>query len=153
VGDKNIPSAVNKYYLPVPLSSRPRIDRTSSPAHFDKLKYAVDFVVPKGTPVLAAADGVVSFVKDDSDNGGPSPFYWSFSNFIVIMHSNGEYSRYDHLEHKSCTVNIGQPVKAGQAIAKVGMSGFTFIPHLHFQVFIFTGNNLWTDFITLLLPW
>ena len=55
--------------MPVPRSALERMDRTSSPAHFGKLKNAIDLVVPKNTPVLAAAD-VVTFVKDDSDSGG-----------------------------------------------------------------------------------
>jgi murein DD-endopeptidase MepM/ murein hydrolase activator NlpD len=64
------------------------------------------------------------------------------------MHSNGEYSRYDHLAYRSSTVKVGQHVSEGQEIAKVGMTGYTYLPHLHFQVFIFTGINIWTDFIT-----
>jgi murein DD-endopeptidase MepM/ murein hydrolase activator NlpD len=44
---------------------------------------------------------------------------------------------------------MGQRVNAGQVIAYVGMTGFTYLPHLHFQVFVFTGGNIWTDFETL----
>ena len=49
----------------------------------------------------------------------------------------------------SSKVRVGNIVKAGQEIAKVGMTGFTYVPHLHFQVFIFTGPNLWEDYQTL----
>ena len=76
--------ASNKYSLPVPLRALERIDRTSSPAHFGKLRDAIDLVVRKNTPVLAAADGIVTFVKDDSDIGGPDPSYWAYSNFVAI---------------------------------------------------------------------
>jgi murein DD-endopeptidase MepM/ murein hydrolase activator NlpD len=65
------------------------------------------------------------------------------------MHSNGEYSRYDHLSYNSSTVKVGQNVIAGEEIAKVGMTGYTYLPHLHFQVFVITGFNMWTDFETL----
>ena len=41
-----------------------------------------------------------------------------------------------------------RPVSEGQEIAKVGMTGYTFHPHLHFQVFIFTGTHSWIDFDT-----
>ena len=61
-----------------------RVDRTS-PAHVGNLRNAVDFIVPINTPVLAAADGTVSYVKDDSNVGGPDPAYWNYSNFISIM--------------------------------------------------------------------
>ncbi len=142
-------NTINNYSLPVPKEKLQRIDRTSSPAHIGKLRNAIDFIVAENTPVLAAADGVVTFVKDGSYTGGPSIEYWHNSNYIVIQHSNGEYSRYDHLAHKSAVVRTGQYVKRGQIIARVGMTGFTYLPHLHFQVFILTGNNIWTDFDTL----
>lgn len=142
-------SAINHYSLPVPKKALQRIDRKSSPAHIGPLRNAVDFIVRENTPVLAAADGVVTFVKDDSYIGGPSIEYWQDSNFIVIQHANGEYSRYDHLAHRSAAVWTGQSIKRGKTIARVGMTGFTYTPHLHFQVFIFTGINFWTDFDTL----
>ena len=141
-------NAVNKYKLPVPKDLLQRIDRTSSPVHMGKLRNTIDLIVDKDTPVLAAADGMVTFVKDISDIGGPNPAYWEYTNFIVIMHSNGEYSRYDHLSYNSSTVKVGQHVRAGEEIAKVGMTGYTYLPHLHFQVFVITGINMWTDFDT-----
>ena len=141
-------NAINKYKLPVPKDQLQRIDRTSSPAHLGKLRNAIDLIVDKDTPVLAAADGMVTFVKDISDIGGPNPAYWEYTNFIVIMHSNGEYSRYDHLSYNSSTVKVDQHVIAGEEIAKVGMTGYTYLPHLHFQVFVATGFNMWTDFDT-----
>ena len=55
---------------------------------------------------------------------------------------------YDHLEHNSSKVRAGQQVRAVQEIARFGMTGYTYTPHLHFQVFVFTGYNLWTDFDT-----
>jgi murein DD-endopeptidase MepM/ murein hydrolase activator NlpD len=142
-------SSINKYKLPVPKALLQHIDRTSSPAHMGQLRNAIDFIVNEETPVLAAADGIVTFVEDDSDIGGSNPLYWNHTNFIVIMHSNGEYSRYDHLSYNSSKVKVGQYVRAGELIAKVGMTGFTYVPHLHFQVFVVTGINMWTDFDTL----
>jgi murein DD-endopeptidase MepM/ murein hydrolase activator NlpD len=140
--------AINRYILPVSKELLQHIDRTSSPAHAGKLRNAIDFIVDESTPVLAAADGIVTFVEDNSDSGGPNPFYWNHSNFIIIKHLNREYTRYDHLFYKSSRVRVGQFVKAGKEIAKVGMTGFTYLPHLHFQVFVVTGLNMWTDFDT-----
>ena len=142
-------SAINKYKLPVPKHLLQRIDRTSSPAHVGKLRNSVDLIADKGTPVLEAADGIVTSVKDTSNTGGANPSNWMHTNFIVIMHSNGEYSRYDHLSYNSSKVKVGQYVRGGEEIAKVGMTGYTYLPHLHFQVFVFTGSNMWTDFDTL----
>jgi murein DD-endopeptidase MepM/ murein hydrolase activator NlpD len=141
--------AINKYVLPVPKSKLIRIDSESSPAHLGKLANAVDLLAPEETPVLAAADGIITFVNSGSVIGGPDISFWDYSNFIVIMHSNDEYSRYDHLAFGSSNVTVGQQVEAGRAISRIGMTGYTFIPHLHFQVFVFTGPNLWEDYQTL----
>ena len=129
-------NARNEYILPVSKNFLERIDRTSSPAHVGSLRNAVDLVSPQKTPVLAAANGVVTFVHDNYNIGGPNPSYLNYTNFITVMHSNGEYSRYDHLEY-------------GSAKVRVGMTGYTYVPHLHFHVFVFTGYNIWTDFDTL----
>jgi len=120
--------------LPVPKTLLERVDRTSSPAHTGKLRNAIDFIVAENTPVLAAANGIVTYVNDDSSIGGANPIYWNFTNFIVIMHANEEYSRYDHLAPQSSKVKVGQAVSEGEEIAKVGVTGYTFHPHLHFQV-------------------
>jgi murein DD-endopeptidase MepM/ murein hydrolase activator NlpD len=135
--------------LPVQKSKLIRIDSEFSPAHLGKLANAVDLLAPGETPVLAAADGIITFVNTGSVVGGPDISFWDYSNFIVIMHSNDEYSRYDHLAFVSSDVIVGQQVKAGQPIARIGMTGYTFTPHLHFQVFVFTGPNLWEDYETL----
>jgi hypothetical protein len=78
-----------------------RVDRTTSPIHIGNLRNAIDFIVPEFTPVLAAANGIVSYVKDDSTIGGPNPIYQKYTNFITgripfisfHMHPyNGSYS-------------------------------------------------------------
>ena len=89
-------SALNSYGLPVPKNLLDRVDRTSSPIHVGKLRNAIDFIVPEFTPVLAAANGIVTYVKDNSTIGGPNPIYQKYTNFITIMHANEEFSRYDH---------------------------------------------------------
>ena len=138
--------ATNKYQLPIPLDKLTRIDTHSSPVHAGKLENAIDFASENIT-VLAAAPGTVTYVKKDSDIGGPSVNFWDYSNFISIKHQNEEYTRYDHRACGSRKVRVGDIVKAGQEIAKVGMTGSR--AHLHFQVFIFTGPNLWEDYQTL----
>ena len=56
-------STKNRYMIPLPRKLLQRIDRSSSPAHIGKLRNAVDFIAPKGTPVLAAADGIVTYIN------------------------------------------------------------------------------------------
>ena len=65
--------AANTYRLPVPKDSLKRMTGPHIPAHRGKLRHAIDFIVPEGTAVVAAANGTVTFVKDDSNIGGPDP--------------------------------------------------------------------------------
>ncbi len=55
-------------------------------------------------------------------------------NFITIKHPHGEYSTICHLEKDTFKVQVGDIVKAGDILAKVGNSGNTEGPHIHFQV-------------------
>ena len=82
------------------------------------------------------------YVKDDSNIGGPSVNFWDFSNFISIKHQNEEYTRYDHLAFGSSKVRVGEIVSAGQEIAKVGMTGFTYLPHSSFPSLYFHRSKI-----------
>lgn len=55
-------------------------------------------------------------------------------NYVMIDHGNNEYSLYAHLQPGSVRVHIGDQVKAGDAIGKLGSSGNSTEPHLHFHV-------------------
>ncbi|RSS34937.1 M23 family metallopeptidase, partial [Streptomyces sp. WAC08241] len=82
----------------------------------------VDFPVPTGTSVRAAADGrVVS-----AGWGG------AYGYQIVLRHDDGRYSQYAHLS--ALTVREGQRVGAGQRIARSGSTGNSSGPHLHFEI-------------------
>ncbi|MFT3887409.1 MAG: M23 family metallopeptidase [Arachnia sp.] len=82
-----------------------------------------DFPAPIGTPIYAAASGVVL----SPTNGG-----WAGTN-VVIQHSNGGATLYAHMSKK--VVSTGQTVKAGQLIGYVGVTGRSFGPHLHFEYY------------------
>jgi murein DD-endopeptidase MepM/ murein hydrolase activator NlpD len=55
-------------------------------------------------------------------------------DYVVIAHAGGEYSLYAHLQPSSVTLKAGDLVKAGQVIGRLGGSGNSTEPHLHFQV-------------------
>lgn len=82
----------------------------------------IDFKGPIGTPVMAAADGVVSYAGVHSGYG----------NCVEITHANGLVTRYAHLS--SFSVTLGQKVARGVQIARMGSSGRSTGPHLHFEV-------------------
>lgn len=86
-----------------------------------------DFAVPVGTPVKAAAGGVV--VKAGPNGGGDGPAY---GNAIVIKHANNTYSQYAHLS--KIQVKVGQKVSVKQRIALSGNTGNSSGPHLHFEI-------------------
>lgn len=106
----------------------------------------VDFRLPdmaaqrSGVAVLAAADGVVARVRDGVQDisvdaqGAPSVEGAECGNGIVIDHGRGWTTQYCHLRRDSVSVASGDPVRAGQPIAQVGLSGNTEYAHLHMTV-------------------
>jgi murein DD-endopeptidase MepM/ murein hydrolase activator NlpD len=98
-----------------------------------KYKAALDFSMPVGTPIYAAREGVIYGFKENNDVGGPFPEYQSKSNYIVIMHDDGSFACYWHLQKNGVVVKKGK-VKKGQLIGYSGSTGFVLRPHLHFAV-------------------
>jgi murein DD-endopeptidase MepM/ murein hydrolase activator NlpD len=82
----------------------------------------VDLIAPAGTPIVAAAGGVVATMG----------FVHEYGNIVEIDHDNGLTSRYAHLSKS--LVKVGDVVLKGQPIAHVGATGRTTGPHLHFEV-------------------
>lgn len=82
----------------------------------------VDLAAPYGANILAAASGVVTTSK----------YSVSAGNYVVIAHGNGMSTVYMHAS--SLLVSVGQTVKQGQVIAKVGSTGYSSGNHLHFGV-------------------
>lgn len=86
-----------------------------------------DYAAPNGTPILAVADGTVTYA-------GPQPGY---GNAITIRHTVGGQtftSLYGHMWDGHLYVQAGQTVVAGQHIADVGSNGDSTGPHLHVEV-------------------
>ena len=67
--------------------------------------------------------------------------YWNKGNRIVIKHKNNEYSAYEHFQHKGNVVRAGERVRKGQLIGYSGNTGFSYRPHLHFEVFNNPSND------------
>ncbi|MFN9648426.1 MAG: peptidoglycan DD-metalloendopeptidase family protein [Pseudanabaena sp.] len=88
-----------------------------------RMHKGVDFAAPPGTPIFAAADGVVT--DAGWTNGG-------YGNIVELRHSDGSVTLYAHTSR--VYVSKGQVVNRGQAIAEVGTTGRSTGPHLHFEV-------------------
>jgi murein DD-endopeptidase MepM/ murein hydrolase activator NlpD len=125
-----------KYIVPVPENKIHEWNKRKSPAHFGNLKNSVDFICDVGTDIFAARSGIVVYVKKDFKIGGPNKKFWLCGNRIVIKHKDNEYTAYEHNKYGSTLVNKNDLVKQGQKIAEVGETGFSFEPHLHFEVFV-----------------
>ncbi|WP_420962336.1 peptidoglycan DD-metalloendopeptidase family protein [Brucella sp. IR073] len=83
----------------------------------------IDIMVPEGTPVKAAENGVVIYAGDGLKE---------FGNTVLVRHENGLVTVYGH--NSQITVQRGQKVRRGEEIARSGMSGNAKSPKLHFEV-------------------
>ena len=98
-------------------------------------RYAVDIMLPEGTPVLAARDGVVMSVDNDFyGNGLDMNEYGERANNVRIVHADGTMAVYAHLQLESARVQVGESVHAGQVLALSGDTGYSNGPHLHFCI-------------------
>ena len=95
-------------------------------AHFHT---GIDLAVPLGTPVFAAADGVVVLARPMTDTAGALVGY---GNYVIIQHDAGLKTLYGHL--LAIGVKEGDVVKRGQLIGLVGSTGNSTGPHTHFEV-------------------
>ena len=90
--------------------------------HTESMHPGLDMAAPAGTPVVAAAAGTVT-------HAGPAGTY---GNLVTIKHANGLETRYAHLS--AVEVVKGAEVTPGTEIGKVGSTGRSTGPHLHFEV-------------------
>jgi murein DD-endopeptidase MepM/ murein hydrolase activator NlpD len=95
-------------------------------AHFHT---GIDLSMPFGTPIFAAADGVVVLARPMTDPAGTVVGY---GNYVIIQHDAGLKTLYGHL--LAIGVKEGDQVKRGQLIGLVGSTGNSTGPHLHFEV-------------------
>lgn len=98
-------------------------------AGFPHFHTGVDLAVPLGTPVFAAADGVVVEAGAMTDASGALVGY---GNYVIIQHDAGLKTLYGHL--LTIGVKAGDTVKRGQLIGLVGSTGNSTGPHTHFEV-------------------
>ena len=82
----------------------------------------IDISAPQGSKVLATADGVVVFAG----------WYGDYGKTVIIRHPSGYFTLYAHLSE--IDVKKGQKVKAGDVVGRVGSTGRSTGPHLHYEV-------------------
>ncbi len=134
------------YRLPYALASGYRVTQaypdTATHTTLDS-RYAVDFGMPIGTDIFAARDGVVFAVATKNFRGGlDTSRHGASANHVQILHDDGTYAVYAHLNWNSIRVRPGQRVRRGEFIAESGNTGFSTGPHLHFVVLKNSGMQL-----------
>lgn len=99
----------------------------------------VDYAAPKGTPIYAAGNGVISF--KGWKNG--------YGNFVVIWHNKDISTAYGHMSRFAKGLRNGERVHQGEVIGYVGMTGLATGPHLHYE---FRVDGVQRDPLTVTLP-
>lgn len=139
-----LPAEVN-YYPPFPLGMKFPISQgfDNDVTHSEPPnQYAVDIVMPVGTPILAARSGSVMDMEDDFHGAAQLERFLTRSNQVRILHEDGTMAVYAHLQANSVRVRPGAKIKRGQWIANSGNTGYSNGPHLHFVVQINAGMSL-----------
>lgn len=90
----------------------------------------IDLLGATGTEIIAPARGIVEKTVHSKRGEG---------NTITINHQNGYVTHYTHLG--DILVRQGQKIEQGAVIARIGMSGMSFVPHLHYEI-IYEEENL-----------
>lgn len=106
-------------------------------SHTDSHRYALDFMMPEGSQVLAARAGTVVWTVDSFEGHGHQEQFKGRGNHVRVLHSDGSIALYTHLRKQGITVARGQRVTAGTQLGWSGNTGYSTRPHLHFEV----GSN------------
>ena len=120
------------YVLPYPVGLNYRVNQgnCSGFGHSGFWLYGYDFVLPIGSIVTAAREGIVVHAQDGAKDGERSR-----TNLITIQHDDGTVALYSHLTLNGVQVTVGQSVLAGDVIGMSGDTGNTGgLPHLHFSL-------------------
>ena len=107
-------------------------------------KYAIDFDLKIGDTIVSVDDGyVVGLIEEYKDHGTSQQWRDNDkSNYLTVYHpDSGLYAQYVHLNYDGAIVELGDYVEKGQPIAISGMTGFTTVEHLHFNVKIPSATN------------
>ena len=103
--------------------------------------FAIDWIMPEGTPIRAVQKGTIVEVIDHFTEHGLVPEMYNRGNQVILQHDDGAYTLYHHLAPQGAKVKVGQRVEEGEVIALSGNTGFTDTPHLHFMAYRLVGGQ------------
>lgn len=100
-------------------------------------RYAIDFALKVGDTVFAAYEGFAFLVNEGYSKGGKDIRYLDYANKIMVYNPDtGLFFQYSHLDYNGALIEQGDWVNQGEPIGISGMTGYTDIPHLHFNVMV-----------------
>ena len=105
-------------------------------------RYAFDYQLAEGSPVVAARDGIVSEVVDHHTLGGAEKRFENMANRVVLRHADGTRSVYVHLMPGGARVRVGEHVIRAELVGYSGDTGYSSGPHLHFAVVDKEGTSV-----------
>ena len=140
-----VPDDSAVYTLPYPEGVTHEVTQGHGGAvsHTGRLRYAVDWSMPEGSPVCAARAGRVVRAVAGFDRGGRAREMQAFANLLMIQHADGTLGEYLHLQKNGVLVKVGDEVKAGDLVARSGNTGCSTGPHLHFHVRLPLDGSTW----------
>ena len=107
--------------------------------------YALDFKMRRGQPVHAAREGIVlATASHFVEKKGKKKTLIEEANFIDVLHNDGTVASYWHLNTGGVLVKPGDTIYPGQLIGFSGNTGFSTMPHLHFEVYKRDANGYHT---------
>ncbi|MFL1420296.1 M23 family metallopeptidase [Staphylococcus ureilyticus] len=90
--------------------------------------YNQSVIAPSNGVVIDIVDGIADALPGENNMKHPE------GNYIIIKHTDKEFSMIAHLKPNSFEISVGEQIRRGQLIARVGNSGNTMEPHVHFQI-------------------
>lgn len=102
---------------------------------------SLDFIMPEGTEVLAAREGLVIDIVQSNNRCCLTRDCAPLGNYVTTLHSDGTIAQYYHLQQNGVQVKIGDKVNKSQPIAYSGNTGWSSGPHLHFNVYISSATG------------
>ena len=124
-----LPYEIGSSFIAFPHAARTSLSTPGAAARGQY--YAIDILMPIGTPLVASRSGRVVRIEEqfvDGDN------LVGHENFILIEHDDGTFTRYFHLTNNGALVNVGDTILQFEKIGSSGDTGNSSEPHLHFDI-------------------
>nr|MBA2660719.1 peptidoglycan DD-metalloendopeptidase family protein [Lujinxingiaceae bacterium] len=127
--------ATPKIWVPWPCNDNYKITQGhNTGSHTGMGGWSWDVGIPVGGALVAPADGVVRFIRMSSTRGGCDQAYINDANYVVIGFPDGTELALTHLQANSSTLKVGDHVKRGDFVGRVGLTGWVCGAHLHMAV-------------------